>query len=75
VLRGPAQAHAVVLVSAACVSSTGTDEGSEPPLRVAVPSRTAIQLPGSAARRRRCGIDALVLSRAHTRVRTRLVRG
>ncbi len=61
-LGGTPQRHVVVILSVNCFSRDSGTSGGGPALRVAVPSRTQIALPGPARRFDACDVGALVTS-------------
>ncbi len=63
VLSGTPHRHVVVLLSVSCFSHNSAAGSAEPPLQLAVPSRTPISLPGPARAFHACDVGALVISR------------
>ncbi|MGH2910316.1 MAG: hypothetical protein ACRDK8_13610 [Solirubrobacteraceae bacterium] len=75
VLRGAPHHRVVVLLSVTCFARHSDTGVGGPPLKVAVPSRTPISLPGHARAFRACAVGALVVSRGHGPVHATVVRG
>ncbi len=62
VLSGAPHQQVTVMWSVACYARNSAASGVGPPLQVAVPSRTPIELPGPARTFNGCDVDALVIS-------------
>jgi hypothetical protein len=75
VLSGAPHRQVGVLLSVSCFSRGSGAGIASPPLQVAVPSRTAIALPGPARTFRACDVGALVISSQHGRVHVTVARG
>ena len=75
VLSGTAHHRVVVLLSVSCSARNYAVADGGPPLRLAVPSRTPIALPGPARRFRTCDVGALVTSTEHSPIHVTVTRG
>lgn len=75
VLGGATQRQVVVLLSVSCFGPGSSETSGNPPLKLAVPSRTPIALPGRARSLRACDVGALVTSSQHGAVRVTVARG
>ena len=75
VLSGAAHHHVVVLLSVSCFARNSGAASGGPPLRLAVPSRTPIALPGPARTFRACDVGALVTSTKHGPIHVTVTRG
>ncbi len=62
VLSGAPRHQVSVLWSVSCFAASSGASGGGPPLQVAVPSRTPIELPGPARMFNACDVNALVIS-------------
>ena len=75
VLSGTAPHHVVVLLSVSCFARNSGTTGGGSPLRLAVPSRTPIALPGPARSFHACDVAALVTSSEHSSIHVTITRG
>ena len=75
VLSGVPHRVVVVLLSVSCFSRHAAASSGGPPLKVEVPSRTPIALPGPGRSFHACDVGALVASRQRGAVQVRVVRG
>ena len=75
VLSGTAHHDVVVLLSVSCFARNYAVADGGPPLRLAVPSRTPIALPGPARRFHACDVGALVTSTEHSPIHVTVTRG
>lgn len=74
-LQGNPHRRVTVLLDVDCVGRNSSDGTDSPPLRVTVPSRTRVGLPGPGRSYRACDVSALVVSARRTPVRTTVLRG
>lgn len=75
VLSGTPHRRVVVLLSVNCFAHNAAASGGGPPLRLAVPSRTPIALPGPGRAFHACDVGALVISNQRGPVHVTVTRG
>ena len=75
VLSGTPHRRVVVLLSVSCFSRNSAAGSAEPPLELAVPSRTPLDLPGPARTFHTCDVGALVISSQRGLVHATVARG